>query len=233
MRMPARLTIVLSAFIAIAYVRGAPEEQGPSQNSSASGPPTRVCSRDNTYCVHMRPTPGHPDQCTLGVTASGRTLAEFPTMGYLLDVFFSPDTQYAAINNRRGNSGDYLWVISLRDGQVIKMPDEIAEDLGKKEAGKISGDHWSDESIPEILALCPTCTSDDLRRSFLFSTGWQSSRELKIVEEFEFSKTWIGVNNVCRITGARLSVAEHKIAKEPGPSELVRRAWIWSPLHPP
>jgi hypothetical protein len=41
-------------------------------------------------------------------------------MGYLLDVFFSPDNAHVAINNRP-NAGDYLWVISLRNGQAIKM----------------------------------------------------------------------------------------------------------------
>jgi hypothetical protein len=148
----------------------------------------------------MIPTPGHPDECTLRVSASDATLAEFPTMGYLLDVSFSPDNRHVAINNRRANAGDYLCVISLRNGQAIKMPDDVAEDLGKKEAGTITGDHWWHQSSPEIIALCPMCTSDDLRHSFLFSTGWKSSSELKVVEEFEFSKDWIAANNVCRIT---------------------------------
>jgi len=58
-----------------------------------------------------------------------------------------------AINNRRANAGDYLWVISLRDGKPIKMPDDVAEDVGKKEAGRIAGDHWSDQSISETITL--------------------------------------------------------------------------------
>lgn len=93
-----------------------------------------------------------------------------------------------AINNRRANAGDYLWVISLANGQAIKMPDDVAEDLGKKQAGLIAGDHWSDQSNPEIIALCPTCTTDDLRHSFVASNGWTNSGELKVAEEFEFSK---------------------------------------------
>ena len=226
-----RFIVVILMLVSIAYARGAGNQHESSEKANESGPPAQVCSRDNKYCVHMIPTPGHPDECTLRVSASGTTLVESPTMGYLLDVFFSPDNKYVAINNRRANAGDYLWVISSRNGQAIKMPDDVAEDLGKKEAGTIAGDHWSDQSMPEILALCPTCTRDDLRHSFLFSTGWKSAGELKVVEEFEFSKGWIAANNVCRITGTSLSVAEHKVAKESRPSELVRRAWTWSPFH--
>jgi len=124
-------------------------------------------------------------------------LAEFPTMGYLLDVFFSSDDAHVAINNRRANAGDYLWVISLPDGKTIKMPDDVAEEVGKKDVGKIAGAHWSDQSMPEVTAVCPTCTNDDLRHSFLFSNGWTSSGELKVVEELVFSSGWIAVNDLC------------------------------------
>jgi hypothetical protein len=199
--------------------------------NDTSGPPTEACSRDRKYCVRMIETPHHPDECTLRVSANGRTIAEFPTFGYLLGVFFSPNNAYVAINNRRANAGDYLWVISLKNGQAIKMPDDVAEDTGKREAGKIVGDHWSDQAMPEIVALCPACTRDDLGHPFLFSTGWKNSSELQVVEEFEFSKGWIAVHNLCRITGARLSVTENKIVKQSRPSEFVRRAWTWSSFH--
>ena len=76
-------------------------------------------------------------------------------MGYLLDVFYSADNRYVAINNRRANAGDYLWVISLRDGQPLKIPEDVAIELGKKELGQISGDHFPpDQAIPEVTALC-------------------------------------------------------------------------------
>src|SRR4030095_6237038 len=149
--------------VTIACARGADAQRELSRKANnESGPPSQVCSRDSKYCVAMIATVGHPDECTLRVSAGGKRLKEFPTMGYLSDVFFSPDNTHVAINNRRANSGDYLWVISLRDGTAIKMPDDVAEDACKKDAGKIAGAHWSDQSIPEVIALCPTCTSDDL-----------------------------------------------------------------------
>ena len=216
---------------AIAYRPATGEENEPLLKQGESGPAAKVCSRDKQYCVQMIPTPGQPDESTLRVSAGGTILAEFKTFGYLLDVFFSPDAAHVAINNRRANSGDYLWVIVLRNGQAIKMPDDLADDAGTKESGLISGDHWSDPSRPEIIALCPTCTNDDLRHSFLFCTGWKNSGELNVVEEFEFSKGWIAVNNLCRISGTGISVVEHKVAKETRPSGFVGRAWTWSPFH--
>jgi len=212
--MPTRSRFIAAVLLLvwIAYARSAGNQHESSQKTNETGPPAEVCSRDNKYCVHMIPTPGHPDKCTLRISASGgTTLAEFPTMGYLLDVFFSPDDAHVAINNRRANAGDYLWVISLPEGRALKVPDDVAEDLGKTELGKIKRDNWL-ESTPEILALCPTCTKDDLRHPFLYSTGWKSSTELKVVEELEFSKGWIAANTVCQISGTGLSVAEHKVA---------------------
>lgn len=231
MKTRGRFIVVFLMLVLIAYALGAGNQDKESQKANESGPVSHVCSRDGRFCVDMIPTAGHPDECTLRVSASGMTLAEFPTMGYLLDVFFSPDNAHVAINNRRANAGDYLWVISLQNGKAIKMPEDVAEDLGIKEAGRIAGDHWSDQSTPEIIALCPTCTSEDLRHSFLFSTGWNTSGELKVAEEFEFSKGWIAVNNLCRITEKNLSVAQEKVVKESRPSELVGRAWTWSPFH--
>lgn len=226
-----RLFVIVLVLVSITSTQGKTKHRKASSKPDETGTPSEVCSSAKHYCVRMVPTPGHPDECTLRISARGSKMAEFPTYGYLLDVFFSPDNKYVAINNRRANSGDYLWVISLANGQAIKMPDDVAEELGKKQAGLIAGDHWSDQSNAEILAVCPTCTEDDLRHSFLSSSGWTSSGDLKVVEEFEFSKGWIGVNNVCRITDAGLSVAEHKMAKEDRPSKLVQRAWIWSPFH--
>ena len=196
-----------------------------------SGPPSRACSQEKKYCVELIETAGHPDESTLRVSARGKTLSTFPTMGYLLDVFFSPDNTYVAINNRRANSGDYLWVISLPDGKAIKMPDDVAEAADKKDLGQIGGDHWPDQSWPDVIALCPTCTSDDLRHSFVYSTGWATSSELKVVEELEFSNGWMAVNNVCRLSESGLSIADEKVVKEDHPSDIVKRAWTWSPFH--
>ena len=229
---PGKLILPGLILIGIACAHAADRQRKPPRKSgNESGPPSQICSSDGKYCVQMKPTPGRPDESTLRVSAGGKILVEFPTMGYLLDVFFSPDNAHVTINNRRANAGDYLWVISLSDGKAIKMPDDVAEEAGKNDLGKIAGDHWSDQSRPEVTAVCPTCTSDDLRHSFLFSTGWTPSGELKVVEELEFSNGWIAVNHLCHLSETGLSVADEKVVKEDHPSDVVKRAWTWSPFH--
>src|ERR1700692_2206967 len=47
---------------------------------------------------------------TIAMRRGKRELAKYPTQGYLIDAFWSPDGSYVAVDNRRGNSGDYLWV---------------------------------------------------------------------------------------------------------------------------
>ncbi len=199
--------------------------------NDASGPPTEVCSADKKYCVRMIEIPHHADECRLRVSANTRTIAEFPTFGYLLDALFSPDNSYVAINNRRANSGDYLWVISLHDGRAIKMPDDVADELSKEEVGQIKGDHPSNQSIPEIIALSPNCTTDFVVHAFVFARDWKSSNELRVVEEVECPEGWIAANKICRIVGKRLALVEQTVEKKSRPSELVRQAWTWSPFH--
>src|SRR5215472_17524704 len=150
---PSKLFLPGLILVALACAHGADKQRKASQKpNNESDPPSRLCSLDNKYCVDIIPRAGHPDECTLRVPADGKTLARFATMGYLLDIFFSPDNAYVAVNNRRANAGDYLWVVSLHDGKAIKMPDDVAEDAGKKDWGRIAGDHWSDQSVPEVIA---------------------------------------------------------------------------------
>src|SRR5213592_2269154 len=89
-------------------------------------PPDELFSPDKRYSVKMLhtalPGSGPYGFFTLTVRAGDRVLSEFPTIGYLIDAFWSPDGRYVAVDNRRGNSGDYLWVFSLTDGHAIKKP---------------------------------------------------------------------------------------------------------------
>jgi hypothetical protein len=192
------------------------------------------CTSDGTYCVELVPTPeyqrGYPGEASLRLSLKNRAFAYFDTFGYLLDVIFSPNGRYVAVNNRRANSGDYLWVISLKDGNTIKIPDDI-EWAQKGKLGEIVGDHSPNEVMPDVNRVCPDCTADSVRHGFLFAQGWNSSDELTVIEELEFPQGWILVKKRCRLVGGRLTLVEHKAEKEHSPSELVRKAWTWSPFH--
>src|SRR2546430_15047007 len=82
-----RFVLPLLLLVWTGSVHGSEKQHKGSHKAHESGPPAEVCSRDKKYCVHMIPKPGHPDECTLRVSASGTTVADFQTMGYLLDVF--------------------------------------------------------------------------------------------------------------------------------------------------
>lgn len=55
-------------------------------------------------------------------------IGRFPTFGYVMNFYASPDHRFVAVNNRRGNSGDYLWIIGA-DGRVLKRPED---ELGQR-----------------------------------------------------------------------------------------------------
>lgn len=61
---------------------------------------------------------------TILIKDNGKEIAKFPSYGYLLSVLWSGTGEYVAVNNRRANAGDYIWVISLPDGKCIKQPDD-------------------------------------------------------------------------------------------------------------
>ncbi|MEI6704252.1 MAG: SEL1-like repeat protein, partial [Deltaproteobacteria bacterium] len=59
----------------------------------------------------------------LTIKNNGKSIIEESCMGYLLGIIWSPGGNYVAINERRGNCGDYLWILDLRNAKVLKAPD--------------------------------------------------------------------------------------------------------------
>ena len=159
-------------------------------------PSTELCSADHTYCVKIVAETQDSDHRKLIVSSKGRVLAQFPTFGYLMDAFWSPDNKYLAITNRRANAGDYLWVISLSDGAALKMPDDLATEIGKKNLGQISGDDPWGKTVREVTTRYPECTQDRLDHKFLFAQGWKGASELLVSEELQFLKEPLGTGTI-------------------------------------
>src|SRR5260370_21111358 len=155
-------------------------ESAPAKESSAQTnwkPSTELCSADREYCVKIVAKTQDLDNRDLIVSSKARVLAQFPTFGYLMDAFWSPDNKYVAINNRRANAGDYLWVISLSDGAALKMPDDLATEIGKKNLGHINGDDPWGKTVREVTTRYPECTHDRLDHQFIFGKGWKNASE--------------------------------------------------------
>jgi hypothetical protein len=154
-------------------------------------PPNELCSPDQNSCVKIAPADNRKglDDKNLIVTSNGGTLAQYPTFGYLLHAFWSP--QYVAVNNRRANAGDYLWVISLADGSTLKVPEVDAQ-----------GDSWA-ATMQQIRARWPDLAKDENYKAWLQTRGWKSATELNVVETVQFRtlQAWVEVHKIYSVYG--------------------------------
>jgi hypothetical protein len=165
-RIIALLALVLTQHLAIAQ-----------SNSQVTPPPSEITAPDkgSRISIEHRALPGSDPVegfFTLVLSTNGRAVREVPTMGYLLDAFWSSDNRYLAVNNRRSNAGDYLWVFSLPDGQVLEAPNErLGELLAQKATAK----------FPELA-------NADFDRFSNVAKGWTSSGELKVESRIVFHR---------------------------------------------
>ena len=140
--------------------------------SAQSEPPKRISSPDGKYAVEIveKALPGSDslDQFTLIVSGNGKTLAEVPTFGYLIAAHWSSDGKYVAVNNRRGNAGDYVWVFDLNSGKVLKQPDDK------------NGEDWEKAAADAVHKELPSANEDTLVRDWVTAQGWDGN-QLKVV----------------------------------------------------
>jgi hypothetical protein len=140
------------------------DDQAISEDSRAS-PDGRF-----TVAIAHKPHPqgDNLEEYTLELRSGSRVITSFPTTGHLLDVHWSPNLRLVAINNRRGNSGDYLWVLSLKDGVVVKRPD----------------DRFDKQLLMQVEGMVrkrdPRATTENLNRYWLTSNGWRTASVLGI-----------------------------------------------------
>jgi hypothetical protein len=121
---------------------------------------------------------------TIAVRSGQQYIAKYPTMGYLIDAFWSPDGKYVAVDNRRANSGDYLWVFCLSDGHAIRMPVDAApghsDDVYEK---------YAEDMVQRVTRKFPELTYHEFTKLFTFAHAWTKSGELEV-------KTNLGFRNL-------------------------------------
>ncbi|HJT79876.1 MAG TPA: hypothetical protein VJ719_01660 [Chthoniobacterales bacterium] len=137
-----------------------------------SEPPKRISSPDGKFAVEIvdEALPGTDslDEFTLIVSANGKTLSKVPTYGYLIAAHWSGDGKHVAINNRRGNSGDYVWVFDLNSGKAVKQPDDR------------NGEAWQKAAADAVHKEFPSANEDTLIRDWVTAQGWENNL-LKVV----------------------------------------------------
>jgi hypothetical protein len=152
-------------------------------------PPEELYSPDQRYSIsilHSALPGSDPNDAffTIAVRSGDRYISKYPTEGYLIDAFWSPDGKYVAVDNRRANSGDYLRVFRLRDGRAIKMP----VDAGTEHPAEYY-EKYAEQAVKRVTAVYPDLTYEEFNKLFTFAHAWTKSGELQV-------KTNLGFRNL-------------------------------------
>jgi hypothetical protein len=154
--------------------------------------------------------------CTIAVRRGHEYIAKYPTIGYLIDAFWSPDGKYVAVDNRRANSGDYLWVFRLNDGHAIRMPVDAVpghpEDVYEK---------YAEGLVQRVTHKFPELTYGEFRKLFTFAKDWTKSGELLVKTNFAFRNLPDGqiaiLLQTYRVRGDKLVLVNEVVDKAPLP----------------
>lgn len=139
-------------------------------NPDDEGPPSILKSPDGKSAVRIvdKPMPGTDgvtDFFTLEVLRDNKVVMRVATEGYLISAYWNAECSKVAVNNRRGNSGDYMWVFSLPDGKVLKKADDR------------TGEAWM---AAAAKALKASGQSGGIYKGWLNATGWSAGGDLEI-----------------------------------------------------
>jgi hypothetical protein len=185
------------------------ESEAEAGTASTTREPERFVAPDRRAEVRIvqKALPGQngsTDFFTLELLVGGTVTAQVPTEGYLTDAYWSPDGQYVAVNNRRGNQGDYLWVFSVADGKVLKRADDAL------------GTRWETTALTEMEDKESKASADNLRRKFLMAEGWSKEGALLVCIRAQY--TGVGAYDF----KAQAVLRNGKLVLEPGVIEPVK-----------
>ena len=170
---------LLVAFVVATFVSSA-------ATAAEDNPPEELYSPDGRHSVKILHSalPGadpYDGFFTIAVCSGEQYLAKYPTIGFLIDAFWSADGKSVAVDNRRANSGDYLWVFRLSDGRAIRMPVDAAPGHPEDAYEKYTAD-----LVQRVTRKFSELTYDEFRKLFTFAKGWTDSGELIVKTNFAF-----------------------------------------------
>jgi len=184
-------------------------------------PPHELYSPDHRYSItilYSALTGADPYDgfFTIAVRSGQQDIAKYPTMGFLIDAFWSPDGKYVAVDNRRANSGDYLWVFRLSDGRAMRMPVDAVpghpEDAYEK---------YAENLVQRVTRKFPQLTQDEFRKLFTFAKGWTDSGDLIVKTNFAFrnlpERLIAILLQTFRVADDKLVLIDEKADKAPWP----------------
>ena len=136
----------------------------------------KLTSLDGRYSVEIV----RNAEDSLVISKGGEAITKTPTsagpVGSLFEALWSPDGSYVAINKQRSSrpSGDYMWVIALPSGKVLKQPDDSVAQAWEKTAKKAIERHFA--------GIEKECTQG---KEFLSikASGWQDGQLQFLVQQ--------------------------------------------------
>jgi hypothetical protein len=97
-----------------------------------------------------------------------KEIARHPISGTLLEQVWSPGGQWVAFNNRWANGGDCVWILSLKDGRILKKArDQFGEEIERA-------------ALEAIRKIEPAATEEKFDRSRIDAMEWVSDSALKV-----------------------------------------------------
>ena len=205
---------VFTAVVVAAFVSSA-------ATAAEDNPPEELYSPDQRYSVKILHSalPGtdpYDGFFTIAVRSGEQYIAKYPTIGFLIDAFWSADGKCVAVDNRRANSGDYLWVFRLSNGRAIKMPVDAATGHPEDAYEKYTAD-----LVQRVTRKFPELTYDEFRKLFTFAKGWTDSGDLIVKTNFVFGN--LPDNQIAillqtfKIADDKLVLIDEKADKAPWP----------------
>jgi len=183
----------------------------------SADPPRELRSLSGKYTVEMRDTiladnPDRDSGSTIVLLERDRVMTQVSTIGYLLDCYWTQDERYVTVNNRRANSGDYVWVFSLGTGKVVKRPDDLAT-----KGQLLDYDAVTKAVVEKVTAKLPEFTWHTFLRRTTLAKGWQTPTQLRVDTSMLFSNsegTWVLLSEVYEVAENKLQLRESKVSKQ-------------------
>jgi hypothetical protein len=208
-----RRSVMLAAAAVVAFLSS-------SAIPAEDEPPAELSSPNQRYSVRILDSAlpaadSYNGFYTIAVRSGQQYIAKYPTIGFLLDAFWSPDGKYVAVDNRRANSGDYLWVFRLSDGYAIRMPVDAVP--GRPEDAY---EKYVDDLVYKVSRKFPELTSREFRKLFTFAKGWTDSGDLLVKTNFGFRnlRDQIAVLlQTYKVADDKLVLIDERVEKAPWP----------------
>ena len=139
---------------------------------------------------------------SLEIMHHGSIEARYPFEGELASGYWSPSGRYVAINNHSGYNGWWLWIISLKDGRIIRT---------KGAAANPNYDRYSDdqctpdlfdsaEASEAIAADYSESTSDQMRAGYTtIGYGWRKGDILLVHHRLVFDHLAAGDKSIIQV----------------------------------